>query len=103
MPTPFPDDLFVMTLRPTADEVVAGTVVVHSPDKDGATKVTGVEHAITARVWEGTTNRGEKVEVGIVRFLQISPAEEDRLREVLKNVGEELPSHFPEEVPDGGA
>lgn len=97
-----PTDKFLMTISPTADELV-GAHFQFTPASADELDVVAAEVAnamlkkqpkIVARIWKGHTDRGYPVEVAILRFVRMDPEEVDRLDDLIKNTT--LPTELPE-------
>lgn len=94
---------FLLTLEPTADEIVLGNIEVQ-PTSDDPADIASAEFTqeimkrlppIAARVWKGHTNLGYPVEVAIVKIVKMEAPDYERLVKACREPNK-LPSSFPE-------
>lgn len=81
--------MFYMTLIPTTDEIVVVSQLVDQESGAVARK------EITARVWKGTTQSGNPVEVAVLQFLEIEELDERILKQRLEELHPELADGVP--------
>lgn len=95
-------DKFLMTIGPTADEIVGATLHVQPRVAEAEELTEAINEAlktlpeIKARIWKGHTNEGYPVEVAVLRFVRMEPEEQERLDNLIKT------TTLPTELPDPG-